>query len=243
MLSSVAADTGHALRLIYWLRLNSVVAAFFPWILWLLKESVVANGENFLGAARRSAPWFGLGLLVAGLCFSDSFILPGRQSGYPERGAAHLVSTLLVSVAYIFLILKIFRQMRDRVGVRRVEIQFLTLNLGIACLVLVTLTSIGNLLQLAVLKRLSIFIFVGSYILTAWAIALHRVFDAREVFLSLGQRLALVLVLGAGILGLRHLLEENFPPPHRSLPNHRGLFHGGFLARSCVPPVDRAGGR
>lgn len=91
--------------------------------------------------------------------------------------------------------------------------QFIALNFGTACVLSLALASIGNLFHLFALKRLSLFVFAGSYALTAWAITFHRVFDARQVFLSLGQRLAMAVVLALCTLALWRLCEGFLPTP------------------------------
>lgn len=50
------------------------------------------------------------------------------------------------------------------------------------------------------------------YAITAWAITFHRVFDARQVFLHLGQRLLLALALTAGILIVWQAGQFVLPP-------------------------------
>ena len=101
--------------------------------------------------------------------------------------------------------------MRRQTGIRRIEMQFLTLNAGIACLLAIIITGIGYYLDLRVISRLSPLIILGFFMLTAWAVTVHRIFDARQVFLSILQRLCLVLALWLGIVGVSELLSKLLP--------------------------------
>ncbi|MBI2814892.1 MAG: hypothetical protein HYX71_11475 [Opitutae bacterium] len=86
------------------------------------------------------------------------------------------------------------------------------MNAGIACFVVIIVSAVGNYFDLRFLPRLTPLIILIFYGLTAWAVTVHRVFDARQIFLSLAQRLVLVLVLGLGIVGLDYLLQNLLPP-------------------------------
>lgn len=194
-----------------WLRANAAIATLFPWTIWLLKESLVTDRGVRRTVISRSLPWLGFGTIMAALCYQESFLAPQIGSVYGSRGTAYIMYTLLGLGAYLYLIIQIIRQMRGQTGIRRVEMQFLALNFGAACIIGVALSSIGNLFHLFALKRLSPFVFAGSFALTAWAITFHRIFDARQVFLSLGQRLALALGLTLCIFGLSQFFGGFMP--------------------------------
>src|SRR4051812_29707016 len=84
-----------------WLRANAALATFFPWLIWLLKESVLATeGTTAVRMLRRSAPW----LLAAGLmtliAFSNSYIPSGSTAESPQRGGGYLVYAASSFVLY-----------------------------------------------------------------------------------------------------------------------------------------------
>jgi signal transduction histidine kinase len=56
-------------------------------------------------------------------------------------------------------------------------------------------------------------VFLSFYALTAWAVTFHRVFDARQVFLTVGQRVGFIGLLCLGILFLTRALEAWVEPP------------------------------
>ena len=196
-----------------WLRAASAAGAFFPWIIWLLKESILTEETAIRRAVGRSLPWLGVGLLLSALCYTDTFILPEGLSGGPRRGTAYSVYIGSSLLLYLFLIGQTYRQMRSQTGIRRIEMQFLTLNAGVACLLAIIANSIGYYLDLRSLSRLSPLIILAFYVLTAWAVTIHRIFDARQVFFSVVQRLVLVFVLGLGIFGCQWAFGFALPAP------------------------------
>jgi signal transduction histidine kinase len=196
-----------------WVRIASAVGAFFPWIIWLLKESLIIKESEIKKSVIRSMPWLLIGLLLAGLCFTSTFVLPESIPSNPKRGMAYSIYIACSLVLYLVLVIQTYRQMRRQTGIRRIEMQFLTLNAGIACLLAIILTSIGNYLELRSLSRMSPIIILGFYVFTAWAVTIHRIFDARQVFLSLLQRFGMVLVLCLGILGANLSLQGIMPAP------------------------------
>lgn len=195
-----------------WLRGASAVGALFPWVIWLLKESVVISEHEIRRALWRSLPWLGIAFALAALTLSDSFILLEEEAGR-RRGSAYTIYSVCSAIIYLVLTVQAYRQMRRQRGIRKIEMQFLTLNAGIACLLAILVNAIGNLLDLRILTRLSPLIVLGFYILTVWAVTIHRVFDARQVFLSVAQRLFVVAVMITGIYGGSLLLEPLLPAP------------------------------
>lgn len=190
-----------------WLRAASTVGAFFPWIIWLLKESVVSPNAAAPDFVKRSLPWFGIGLVLSALCQTDSFILANSLPGSPKRGISYSLYILSSIIFYTLLLVQAYRQLRRQTGIRKIEMQFLTLNAGIGCLLVIIVSSIGYFFDIRALSRLSFIIILGFYVLTAWAVTVHRVFDARQVFLSVVQRLLLVVTLSLGIFCIDYFLS------------------------------------
>jgi signal transduction histidine kinase len=91
--------------------------------------------------------------------------------------------------------------------------QFLILNAGVSCLFAIIISAIGIYFQIRFLTRLTPVFILTFYGLTAWAVTVHRIFDARQVFLSVAQRFGLILVLLIGIQSVRSGLENAIPRP------------------------------
>lgn len=196
-----------------WLRAASAAGAFFPWVIWLLKESILADESALRRVVLRSLPWLGIGLLLSALCYTDTFILPEALPDGRRRGTAYSIYIACSLTLYLVLITQAYRQMRKQMGIRRIEMQFLTLNAGVACFLAIIVNGIGYYLDARALSRLSPLIILAFYVLTAWAVTVHRIFDARQVFLTVVQRLVLVLVLSLGIFGGWWLFSLILPPP------------------------------
>lgn len=196
-----------------WLRANAATAGIFPWLLWLLKESVVIPDGKVRSVLMRSLPWLLGGLGLSALCFTDTFLLTEPLQREVRRGGAYSVYILASALLYFLLLIQAYRQMRTQTGIKRIEMQFLIFNAGIACLIVLVLNGAGYYLNLRPLSRLSPLMILLFYGLTAWAITVHRIFDARQVFLSVVQRLVLVLVCCLGIFGGWWLFGLILPPP------------------------------
>lgn len=210
-LAARAGESHAAADPIPWLRAASATGAFFPWILWLLMAAILIVDGSPSTALRRSWPWFVLAVSLAALCYTDYFIPSDSTPDNPKRGVGYLVYSSASFTIYAFLVLVSYRHIRKAQGVRRIELQFLSFNSGLTCLTAIVLMGLGSYLDLRLVSRLGPLAALVFYGLTAWAITVHRVFDAKQVFLSMLQRFILVLVLGAGILGVEYLLQGVMP--------------------------------
>ncbi len=212
MRAGVRLPAGEADNPIPWIRAASAAGAFFPLLIWSMKESILTaeiSGPRIKGQA---LVWFGIGCALAGLCFTDSFILQGNDLENRPRGISYHIYSAVSFALYLFLIVQTFRQWRMQTGIRRLEMQFLILNAGIAGLLAIVVTAAGNYLDLRFLSRLTPLIILVFFGLTAWAVTVHRVFDARQVLLSVVQRLTLIVALGLGILGIDYLIRDFMLP-------------------------------
>jgi signal transduction histidine kinase len=197
-----------------WLRANAALAALFPWLIWLLKESILIPGDaKPLGLLRRSSPWLlATGLMVV-IALSNHYIPSDSTPGNPRRGSGYLLYAATSFLLYLTLLISGFRRMRFEGGIRRIEIQFLTINTAAACFLALVFNAAGAYTDLRILARLSPLVVLLCFTLTAWAITIHRVFDARQVFAALGQRLLVFAVLCTGVVLLSRRLSPLVHPP------------------------------
>jgi signal transduction histidine kinase len=201
---------GETVEIGNWNRINAAVIGFWPWTVWLIKESLVARLRRH--AIFRSIPALVLGLTLAYLSTAKSFVFKGADGQY-IRGSAYVAYVSLSSAAQLLLIFAIARQMKGETGIRRVETQFLALNIGLGGIIGVVIIAIGNMIGTLQLKQIGLLFFAGSYALTGWALTFHRVFNPREVFVPL---IARVMVIGAAAtmtLGLSQTVEQVVAPP------------------------------
>lgn len=194
-----------------WLRCNGVFTTFLAWGLWLLNESVIC--QDATKVLQRSLKWLVLAAVVSAVCFSPWFIPADSTPFNRKRGTGYFITVGAGVLWHVWVLSRALQQMKVEKGMRRVELQFLSLNLGTAFLLVISLNGLGNWLYLPLLKRSSFAIFLASFSLAAWAITFYRVFDARQIFLSLGQRVVLVLLTGAAITGSWRFFAEFIPAP------------------------------
>ncbi len=203
MLAGAARDRGEPADLSLWFRSNAIVASFAPWGVWFLKNAILVADRDGKKAFLGSLPILGICLFLAGLCLSDSFVYPG--AGFLlHRGSVYFAHALIGIVLYLLTAIQIVRQLQEHRGIRRLELQYLALSCGIVGLLVAVFNGLGNLLQIRTLNRASIFVVFAAYLFMAWALANHRIFNARHVLAAVGHRIAVVgaLASSAWILSL-----------------------------------------
>jgi signal transduction histidine kinase len=194
-----------------WHRANAAVAAFSPWTIWLLRESIVTVGNGKRRTLLRSVPWIGWGGVLMGLCYADSFVFADPDTNLPRRGLAYIIYSILGLTSYIILAILAWQQMRKQTGGRYVETQLVALAMALACLLVVATTSTGNLLDLPAVKNVSFCLLFGGLILAAWAACSERIYSVQQICLSLGQRLALSAVFCITIFTIWRFYETLSP--------------------------------
>ncbi|HWA26757.1 MAG TPA: hypothetical protein VG734_13955, partial [Lacunisphaera sp.] len=206
-------QSGVSANPIPWVRAASAVGAYFPLVIWAMKESILSTDHLSAKFRTQALVWFGIGCALASLCFTRYYIPPESRPGAELYGLGYHIYTAISLVLYLQLIIQTFSQWRTQTGIRKLEIQFLILNAGIACFAAIFVTVVGIAFELRFLFKLTPLIILVFYGLTAWSVTIHRVFDARQIFLQLGQRTGLICALTIGIYGLNRLLESTLQPP------------------------------
>src|SRR4051812_38911117 len=196
-----------------WLRANAAIASLFPWLIWLLKESILMGEGESYKLLRRSLPWAVATALMVIIALSEYNIPSDSTPDNHQRGGGYLVWAATGFLLYLTLIWAAFGQMRRENGIRRIELQFLSINTASACFLGLVFNAAGAYTDLRILARISPVAVILCYALTAWAVTIHRVFDARQVFAALGQRLLVFIVLSAGTLSLRVFFQQFVQPP------------------------------
>jgi signal transduction histidine kinase len=200
------------IELDWWFRANAVVISFLPSSMWLLKCAITAHKDEKRKAVFSSLPVFGLCMFSAGICMSPSFVTRDH-TGLLNRGVTYYIYSGIGFTVYSICVLQTLRQMSVHVGIRRVELQFLALNAGGTALLQLGLNVAGNILNIRTLNRLSILLVLAASALTAAALLMHRVFNAREVFMQLVQRLWFAIILSGGIYVLWRATSTIFAEP------------------------------
>ncbi len=190
---------GHAQSAVPMLRVASTIGMFFPWMLWILKESLVQRRFKVGVAIRRSGPLFLLSVLGAGVCFTSTYIPLDASPHGITRGRGYIGLLLGMSGIYAFIAGQSLVQMRNQTGIRRMEIQFLVVNSALAALVVASASYCAYYWQMPALRRLIPIVIIAAYALAAWAFTYYRIVDVREICLSIIGRGVLVIALGLGV--------------------------------------------
>lgn len=206
----LAGSRGNLDEVAFWLRLNAAFSAFFPLTLWLTKE-LVSVPKDHKRLLMNCIPWILAGVLLASLAYTPSFVFRGTNPQRYERGPGYYLYELLALTIYCILVTETFRKMRSLSGMRRIETQFLAMNLVIAGLIGTLLTAVGTYLDSSALKRLSIAAFFCAYAASAWAISTHRIFEFRQVFTSISQRISVIIISGVGVASATWFLDIFLP--------------------------------
>lgn len=192
-----------------WFIADNIVAAFFAWSNWVLKEALIRPENNWRTTLRRSMPWLVIGAVMVALALSPSFILPAPVPGGPlERGGYYFAYVAIELVAHGIILAQAVRQMRLATGIRRIETQYLILNISMTCFVGAALNGIGSVIQVDALKQLGFPITLLMLALMGWAMTVHRIFGMRQVLLSIAQRTAIVAVISLGLLAITQLVAH-----------------------------------
>lgn len=215
----------------FWLRTNAAVVAFLPAAIWLLVNSINCP-QNRGQALRKILPLFLLALVSLNVIYSDLFIFRDENLTI-RRGIAYYIFSFLAILIYGKLVWSVLNQISIHSNIKRLEFQFLALTAGAGALAVGILNIVGNFLFIRALNNLSIFATIAASALTAWALLFHRVFNAREVLLRLGQRGAFVLAICGGTYASWSML-------HRLLPEPVGLLLSVGMCSCAALWVDRA---
>jgi signal transduction histidine kinase len=184
-----------------WHRLNAIIAAIFPWTIWIIKEALATATEPKI-VFRKSLAWLAIGLCTALIACGDSFIFADPITGDRRRGTAYLLYCAAGLITHFCLLIITFGEMRNQTGIRRIQMQFLVFNVTLAIVLGVLFIAIGNITPSSFLRRLGFVFIIAAYALTGWSIAFYRVFDVTQILMSVGQRIAISLLLGFGCLAL-----------------------------------------
>lgn len=194
ILAGEARSAGLKNNLEFWFRANALISSFNPWGISFLLGAIVGPKHKSAHALRNSLPVLVIGLLLAAASQAKTFVIAGNDT-ILLRGQVYYVHTGVLVFLYIVIAIQIARKLRTQIGIRRLELQYLALSCGIGGLLNATLNGIGNFLHLRLFNRASIVVVLVAYLFMAWALAHHRIFNARHVLVATVHRLAVLAVL------------------------------------------------
>jgi signal transduction histidine kinase len=195
---------------VLWLRIVSVIGAFLPFLLWVIKDC--AKGGEFGWASLRNGwAWLAVGLVMAAICFTSYFIPAESTRAHPIRGVGWSAYIVVLGGSYLILLAQGILSLRTRVGIQKIELQTLLLGGGAAGFVGLSLSALGPILELPALPHLIPIVIFAFYSFTAWAITTQKIFDARQLFRS-GLQLAVSVGLVAAVVGAAMAVSPDVVP-------------------------------
>lgn len=183
-----------------WIRGNAIFGSFFPALLVLIRDSI-----RFPYLPRRKlisncAPWLALGTFLLVIPLTDYFIPGDSTPDNKKRGPGYLATTVGHAISYTVIVLQNWVQMQKLKGIRRLEIQLITLPIASGLFLFGLLSFMGNWSGAYTYKSIALIIITASIALTFFSICHYRIFELGEVLLtSLQQGLTLIIILLAGL--------------------------------------------
>jgi signal transduction histidine kinase len=185
-----AVEQGESL---IWIQLASVIGAFLPAHLWIVKEATIISTETFRAKMKqRCWLWLAAGLILAALCFSDAFGSMSAAHPGPDFGIAYYVYMVGVLGLYAMLCHETILQIRTLKGLSRLELQIMLLGGSATAGTVIILMALRGMLKAIWPIELQPIIVMIFYATTVITISTHRVFDARQILRVALQKLLLV---------------------------------------------------
>lgn len=176
----------------------------------MMMLSISSASAEGRGLKSKAVVVFFICLLISLLTVRSDFLI--RTHGpFFERGRSYYLHAVLTVSAYATSGFLIFKSIRAQRGLKRIELQYLALACGTTALIISVLNTLGNLTGLRALNRASILVVVAGYLFMAWALAYHRIFNARQVLSTLAHRGLVLAALVGSTWGLSHLLQTLLP--------------------------------
>jgi len=185
-------------NLLLCLRTCSAVGALTPFVIWIVYNAIIQDQVSLLHQAKRSWWLLTFSLILAVLCFCESFIPSEQVPAYPKRGIAYYAYCVSLTSIVAALLFRGLKTQRKATGIKRIELQFFVINISAACVLIIVLSATGHIFHLSFLRRLGPIIYLSLNGVLAWALVYHRIFDARQWMFTIGQRIMLLTVLGVG---------------------------------------------
>ena len=189
---------------------NGFIASFGVWSLWLLYKAIISNSnDNIIGS---SDPIIAF---IASAILSSTTAIPSfanaTDTGGIIRGPAYAFHNSALGIFYIIFLIIVIRKIKHFTGIQRLELQYLALTCGTSLFILTVLNRLGNLTGVRSLNRASILVIVAGYLFMAWALAHHRIFNARQVLANVAHRGVVLACLVFSTWLLSRLLQLAMP--------------------------------
>lgn len=209
MMAGTRSDGIFITQISFWLRVNTAVSSFAPGAIYLIILSITRSPRYRFFSRESSLIFFGC-LLISLPTLSDDFFEQGR-SGPLSRGPAYYIHASLTTLSYIVIGVMTLRSLRHQTGLKLLEVQYIALACGATAMSVTFLNTLGNLTGLRAFNRSSILVIVAGYLFMGWALAHHRIFNARQVLANVAHRGGVLAGLVLSTWLLSRLLQTTMP--------------------------------
>jgi signal transduction histidine kinase len=196
-----------------WRRANAAILAFCPLLIFMLHASIVNDARSKPIRYFPTLPWLAVSALPLFLCLTKSFIFLDPVFGYVVRGKSYFISALISIIIYSVLSIRCYNSALRLTGIAAIEMRLVAFSFTLACLFTISMTGVGNLLQVQSMRRLIFTVFPLAIIISTWAMTTSKLYDFREILVLLCQRLTLVFLLTLAALGIWHYYETKIVSP------------------------------
>lgn len=192
-----------------WLKLTYLAGGLVPLALWLVKESILSSHRPLDRTwLLRNLHWFvGAGALALAP-FTDAFIPPESTDAARLRGWAYYGYYAGLLLSYCGILYGALRNMKTLSGARRLELQVWLCGGCVVVATIYLMIALGTVTQDPVFRHLQTLAVLFFYAGTGYAITTHRIFDARQILLVVGEKSALVLMVAIAAYALDRMLKH-----------------------------------
>ena len=195
-------------------RAMCALSALLPAHTWVVKECLAGTSGFFVrGRFVRFCGWVIIGLLFAGLCFTQAFIPAHSTSTHRIYGWGYYAYIVGLLGLYGFLFQDVVRAFRRAEGGSRIGLQMWLGGVCATAFTILALMAIGALTHDSSYIRFQPLAAIVLFLGTAVAITTHRVFDARQIMVLVFDRSALVIAVALVAVTSESVLSKVVPRP------------------------------
>lgn len=198
----------HAEQGLFWLRWSHAVGGLAPLSLWMVKEGIIGTFRpRSVAWFRENLIWFSTALAFFLIPFTEFFIPSSSSELERIRGLGWYIYYTGVILLYAKLLRDSLTAVRSAAGAKRLELQVWLCGGSIVAVVIYVLIGLGSLTGDHIyrsLQPIAVLVFYGG---TAYAIASHRIFDARQIVLLGLEKVILVAVAAVAAYAVNSALD------------------------------------
>jgi signal transduction histidine kinase len=195
---------------LFWIQVTSIVSAFLPAHLWLLKEYCFKPDARWRNI-KYVWPFLLAGFAMAAVVPTEYFKPSSSTAENPEVGIGYYFFIGCHAALFIALTRDTIKKTRKAQGIARIELQILLLGGSAAAFAILAVMVARGVFQARFPIPLQPVIMLTLYGATVLAISTHRIFDARHLLLLCLQKAALILVVTLGAVAVYSISGMLFP--------------------------------